>query len=149
MREGGPGDRATLSAPHTITSQGVAVDTTNTRRVLDEVAVERERQTKAHGVQDLPDGTGEFGVASCVLRVVGSRLHEGMTVGVAEAQFSCDTAGDRVTYAHIFIEEVVEALAEEDKGRLRAELLQVAAVAVQWIEKLDREGGKEEKHDQA
>lgn len=39
------------------------------------------------------------------------------------------------------IEEVLEAFAEADPDRLRAELVQVAAVATKWIQALDRRSG--------
>lgn len=38
----------------------------------------------------------------------------------------------------IFLEEVFEALAEEDPEELRKELIQAAAVALQWVEAIDR-----------
>lgn len=38
----------------------------------------------------------------------------------------------------ILLEEVYEALAESNAAKLRAELVQVAAVAVAWIEAIDR-----------
>lgn len=38
----------------------------------------------------------------------------------------------------VLLEEVYEALAEEDPATLRAELIQVAAVAVAWVEAIDR-----------
>ena len=38
----------------------------------------------------------------------------------------------------ILLEEVYEAFAEEDPIKLRSELVQVAAVAVQWIAAIDR-----------
>ncbi|MFI1165600.1 hypothetical protein ACH4UM_18790 [Streptomyces sp. NPDC020801] len=41
-------------------------------------------------------------------------------------------------------EEALEALAEDDPGKLRAELVQVAAVAVAWIEAIDRRTGVEQ-----
>ena len=42
------------------------------------------------------------------------------------------------TWLHILREEVFEAFAEDDPAKLRAELIQVAAVAVQWVEAIDR-----------
>jgi hypothetical protein len=48
------------------------------------------------------------------------------------------TADGRVTWRHILTEEVYEAFAESDPTKLRAELVQVAAVAVQWIQAIDR-----------
>lgn len=38
----------------------------------------------------------------------------------------------------ILLEEVFEALAEEDPKELRKELIQVVAVASQWVEAIDR-----------
>lgn len=102
----------------TISRMGMAV-------VLDDIISERERQDAKWGQQDLPDGTGGFGLRS---EADLARRH-------------CDLMAKmgHVTYRHILAEEVAEALAEADKAKLRAELVQVAAVAVQWIEKLDRE----------
>ncbi|TIH26025.1 NUDIX hydrolase, partial [Subtercola vilae] len=38
----------------------------------------------------------------------------------------------------ILLEEVFEAFAESDTSKLRTELIQVAAVAQQWVEAIDR-----------
>ena len=38
---------------------------------------------------------------------------------------------------HLVREEVAEAFAESDPARLREELIQVAALAVSWVEKID------------
>lgn len=46
-----------------------------------------------------------------------------------------------VAWDGILLEEVYEALAETDSVKLRAELIQVAAVAVSWVEAIDRRGG--------
>ncbi len=90
-----------------------------------DVLAERRRQTQAHGVQTLPDGTGD--PASRITRDV--------------AQMLCDkaTADGRLCWRDILREEVMEAFAESDRDKLREELVQVAAVAVQWIEAIDRE----------
>lgn len=42
-----------------------------------------------------------------------------------------------VTWDGVLLEEVYEALAEEDPQRIRAELIQVAAVAMAWVQDLD------------
>jgi hypothetical protein len=42
------------------------------------------------------------------------------------------------TYGDIFIEEVAEAIGAANEDRLREELVQCAAVAVAWIEAIDR-----------
>jgi hypothetical protein len=95
--------------------------------VLAEVQAERERQDAQWGEQNHPDGTG--GVQSRVLR--------------DEAQQTCQAAAERgtVTWLHIADEEHCEALAESDPVRLRAELVQCAAVYVAWIAAIDRRQG--------
>lgn len=50
------------------------------------------------------------------------------------------TGGD-LSWRTILSEEVFEALAEDDPARLRAELVQVAAVATQWVAAIDRRPG--------
>lgn len=55
------------------------------------------------------------------------------------AKLSCDRAfrEGRCTWAHVLDEETAEALAETDPVKLRAELIQVAAVALHWVANLD------------
>jgi len=101
-----------------------------TLEVLAEVAQERHRQDVKWGVnQDHPDGTGgDF------------REHEAIL-----AKTGCDLLAKegRVTWAAILEEEQAEAFAETDPAALRAELIQVAAVACRWIEAIDgRQGEK-------
>nr|WP_203950423.1 hypothetical protein [Microbispora rosea] len=91
--------------------------------VLSEVAVERAAQDAMWGLQEHPDGTGPAYASEADL------AKQAVTRAVAEG---------RVTWRHILYEEVLEAFAEEDTDRLRAELIQVAAVAVKWIQALDR-----------
>lgn len=93
-------------------------------RVLSDVIEERQRQHAEHGVQTLPDGTGD--PADYTARDRAQRL--------------CDeaTARGQLTWRDILAEEVAEVFAETRPERLREELVQVAAVAVQWIEALDR-----------
>lgn len=93
-------------------------------RVLADVAAERVAQDVRFGMQVLPDGTGgeDAGAESEV------------------ARRSTDEAADlgALTWRHVLAEEVLEAFAESDPRRLRAELIQVAAVAVKWTQALDR-----------
>jgi hypothetical protein len=104
--------------------------------ILVEVADERARQNAKWGVQNHPNGTGFERVCRPAL------LPRDKTYGNigSYAKQITDSNADhgRVTYADILLEEVFEALAESDPAALRAELIQCAAVAVQWIEKLDR-----------
>jgi hypothetical protein len=62
-------------------------------------------------------------------------------VAACARQETDQMAGEGVcTWRDILLEEVAEAFAEDDPGRLRAELIQVAAVATQWVEAIDRRG---------
>ena len=112
----------TVDASAAIRSLRAAV----TDLVLAEVAEERARQQEQWGTQNHPDGTG----------FAYLRDH------AAKARRECETAfaNDRGTWRHILREEYREALACQDPAELRAELVQVAAVAVAWIEAIDRRG---------
>lgn len=92
--------------------------------VLPEIADERELQDEKWGEQNHPDGTGPGYHAQAHLARI--RCKRAARLGL-------------VTYKDILEEEVYEAFAETDPVKLRAELVQVAAVTVAWIEKLDRE----------
>lgn len=95
--------------------------------IFDDIRKERKRQDELHpGTADMPDGTQSSGGRATYRNI---------------AQYACDRAAreNRLTFAHVLEEEVSEALAEEDPEKLRVELVQVAAVATKWIEKLDRE----------
>lgn len=98
-----------------------------TRHVLGEVYAERDRQDARWGQQDHPDGT-----AGEAARGLSDKLRE-----------MCDAAEANgiLTWTEILTEEVAESFAEARPATLRAELVQVAAVAVAWIEKIDREHG--------
>lgn len=56
------------------------------------------------------------------------------------AKESCERAfaEGRGTWAHILVEEVAEALGAPTEVDLREELVQVAAVAIQWVRCIDR-----------
>jgi len=103
-----------------------------TRLVLLDVRAERSRQDAIWGAEDHPDGTGPLA---------------GWTVDDVPAYAVADMAKNitvraalqgRVTWRDILLEEVAEALAEDDPDPLRAELVQVAAVAAAWVEAIDR-----------
>lgn len=109
--------------------------------VLEEVLQERMKQHAKWGEQNLPDGTGPnyllFGrtetdatnltLRNAAIRVTDSRSMMGI-----------------LSYSDILLEEVFEAISETDQKLLRAELIQCAAVAVQWVEKIDREAKESE-----
>ena len=92
--------------------------------VLAEVQAERTRQDTKWGEQNHPDGTGNKSQQD-------------------RAEFArrwCESAfgSGYGTWADVLTEEVAEAGAERDPAKLRAELVQVAAVAVAWIAAIDR-----------
>ena len=101
--------------------------------VLEEIAAERVRQDNKWGEQrTTPDGTGPR------MPVAGRLCYE--SEAAEDARLSCQRAardGD-VTWRHILREEVYEAFAEADPAKLREELIQVSAVAVAWIQAIDR-----------
>lgn len=112
----------------------------NTHRVLEDIRAERGRQEAKWGQQDHPDGTGpdnrplsEFGTTKLTARTLSE-----MAKSITDAY----TKEGLVEYADILLEEVFEALAEQDPDKLRTELIQVAAVAAQWAEAIDRRAGK-------
>lgn len=94
--------------------------------ILRDVDNQLHAQIAKWGVQDHPSGTREW---------------DDYAELVTMAQDACEEARveDRLTWAHILDEEIAEALAEpEGSEALRTELIQVAAVAIAWVENLDR-----------
>lgn len=85
---------------------------------------ERARQVQLWGEQNHPDGTGTY--------------FDDTNARIARA--ACEQAFERRkgTWRHILDEEVAEAYAETDPDLLAAELVQVAAVALAWVEAIDR-----------
>ena len=93
--------------------------------IFSDIDKERARQEAKFPDQgDLVDAsTGDHGIATATW-----------------ARHQCDGARP-LTWSHVLVEEVaetVEAARSKDPAHLREELVQVAAVAVKWIEHLDR-----------
>lgn len=89
-----------------------------------EVLAEVDRQYEMWGEQNHPDGTNlthDIELAQDVKRL--------------NAEF---VRTNNLTWRDILWEEVREVFAEEDPGPLREELLQVAAVAISWVNAIDR-----------
>ena len=110
---------------------------TNDSDIAVEVLTERRRQDDRWGEQNHPDGTGPAVIVSGLPSLAGvARLDNLRTWATAD----CDRAAAHgsVTWTHILLEEVLEAVAEDDEVKLRAELIQVAAVAQQWVSAIDR-----------
>lgn len=112
---------------------------------LMEVAQERSRQDARWGMQDHPDGTGKKSVP--LNRIVhngpisersgSNHFAFGLSLMAKQATDRAAKEG-MVSWADILLEEVFEAMAEEDPVKLVQELTQVAAVAVAWVEAIER-----------
>jgi hypothetical protein len=94
-----------------------------TALVLRDVRDERRIQDARWGEQNHPDGTGE---------------EYADIAASAKRAYEAAAALRRLTWKDILLEEVCEACAEPNEKRLREELVQVAAVAVAWVEAIDR-----------
>jgi hypothetical protein len=96
-----------------------------TTGVLNEVYAERQRQDAKWGDQTWREnGTSKIFERECAI-----------------ARWQCNTAEKDyggASWRQILKEEVYEAFAEQDVVKLREELVQCAAVAVAWIEAIDR-----------
>ncbi|MEA1264183.1 hypothetical protein MicroSTF_14160 [Microbacterium sp. STF-2] len=120
--------------------------------VVAEVLREVTRSLEKHGEQlHLPMGTGAdthpLDTISALDDVTGLRpiMNAAEIASVATLDtkaHSVNEGGDgTVTWWHILREEVFEAAAEEHVVALRAELVQIAAVAVKMIDALDAKAG--------
>lgn len=101
--------------------------------ILEEIQAEVDASTEKHGDQShLPLGTGPK-----------TTLFAGWTAEqtARAAKHRTDTAAEvgRVTWLEILTEEWAEA-GEATGAELRAELVQVAAVAVKMIDAIDKKG---------
>ena len=98
--------------------------------VLREVLHERHMQDAKWGEQDHPNGTS------------GHNFKR----EADHARRACNKAAQNgtVTWFHILREEFWEAMSETDDKRLRAELIQVAAVATAWVEAIDRKAERDQ-----
>lgn len=91
--------------------------------VLSDIEAERRAQDAKWGEQNHPDGT-----------------NEAYKKEADEAKKNCAELVELglLCWIDILIEEVAEACAEADPVKLRAELIQVAAVAANWAQAIDR-----------
>jgi len=95
-------------------------------KVVKDIREERNRQDEKWGEQNHEDGTG-----GDEARKLSNQIRDW-----------CDFSHLQGvgTWVSILAEELMEAYAETDPDRLRKELVEVAAVAVAWIECIDRRG---------
>jgi hypothetical protein len=104
--------------------------------VLNEIEAEVNDSIEKHGLQDKVR--------------IGTKPTLHITAGWTAEQFEAaikhrvDTAAEagKVTWAEILLEEVAEVLAAPTLAAARAELIQVAAVAVKMIDRIDQKGSR-------
>jgi hypothetical protein len=92
--------------------------------IAEEILSEVDRQVDQWGEQNHPDGTG---IAEDAARAERVKVMNDYFVSTKQ-----------LTWRDILLEEVYEAFAETDSDRLREELIQVAAVALSWVDAIDR-----------
>jgi hypothetical protein len=97
-------------------------------KVLNDAWEERMRQHAKWGEQNHPDGT---------------RNSEWIRIERDEAREFAEHLADKgeLTFSALLTEEFYEAMCETDPAKLRVELIQVAALACQWVEAIDRRQG--------
>lgn len=105
------------------------------RRALTDEFRERERQTERWGEQNHTDGTGPD---MMWLRSFNPKARATEISDFAKVITDDNAQAGFLTWRDILLEEVAEAFAENDPEKLRTELIQVAAVATQWADAIDR-----------
>ena len=100
---------------------------TDALSIADEVVDERLRQDEVWGTQD----------HECVYSWADRQRFAGQADHWKQRNDARVRQG-RITWDGILLEEVFEALGEGDRELRRAELIQVAAVAMAWVECMDR-----------
>lgn len=103
--------------------------------VLVEIAEERARQNELWGEQNHP-------VLSSSPNVYVVRRSHSARAEVFKRRNDLSAKQGTLAWDGILLEEVYEALAEEDPDRIRAELVHAAAVVVNMIQRLDRAAGR-------
>lgn len=113
-------------------------------KIADEILVERFKQDQKWGEQNHPDGTGPDSLPLYNTNVFVDDSDAAITLAkkftkTTDERFS--GKGDRPgTWADILLEEIFEAMAEDDPEKLVNELIQSAAVIVAWVEAIRRRG---------
>jgi hypothetical protein len=104
-------------------------------KVYKEILAEEVRQIGIWGEQNHP----------CIGDISPEWVSEHFEIPTEEkAKFLCEEAfrNGEGTYAHIMVEEMSEAVNALNINSRRAELVQLAAVCVSWIKKIDRDIAK-------
>ncbi|MET9436915.1 NUDIX hydrolase [Streptomyces sp. NPDC006551] len=131
----GPGGTDQLAADLTVrtcvwVAKNAMPRTPGLAALMAEIDTERQRQLAKWGDQHHPDGTG----------ITGDDER------AASARHACQSMAERdlVTWRDIAHEEHLEALAESDPAKLRAELIQDIAVKCAWIADIDSRGDEQQ-----
>lgn len=114
----------------------------NDLKLWEQILAEVDRSTQKHGDQaHLPLGTGDD--TPLMHGTTLAKPHAAVAVTMGTLAYTARQVTDRaadagsVTWSDILLEEVAEAFAEVDPRAVRAELVQVAAVVVKFIEAID------------
>jgi len=121
-----------------------------TRAVLDDISEHREFQYENYGPnRDLPDGTGKdvewLAPVVDAARAQPGRFRAYDIEDLFKQEWDYpkdgtpgeqDAANDAATWMRLVREEIAETFMEEDQDRLEVELIQVAGLAVSWIERI-------------
>lgn len=104
--------------------------------VLEQVFEERIRQVERYGHnENIEDGTGPETRWLLPFTTDGA---EDIEDKLREDYETFEEETGDPTWVHLLREEMAEVFVEDDPIKLRAELLQVAALCVSWAEKLDQ-----------
>lgn len=138
-------EREAKSSPPADGGDGAMSYPTFLERVEREIREERDRQDATWGEQNHPD-YDPHDIPEVTRNLYAFRAERWKEINAQRAaQGGCEVSGRSepiggpcTAWDGVLLEEVYEALAEDDPAKLRAELIQVAAVAQQWIEAIDR-----------
>lgn len=102
--------------------------------IFEEIVEERKRQNTKWGQQDHPS------IRELSEHLPEAQAHYYEIPTEERAKSLCNVAFDSgvPTYAHIAVEELSEVVGAADEIERRKELVQLAAVVVQWIQNIDR-----------
>lgn len=104
------------------------------------VWIEMNAQVEQWGEQNHPDGTGAAYVSMQDHPVPGDMAKtfvEGIASRYRMATENAAKEG-KLTWRHIILEEMFEAMAEDDGEKLEKEIVQVLAVGFSWLAARDR-----------
>lgn len=101
--------------------------------ILEEIKKERVRQHEKHGEQNIPSWHPDIKDPEKQLQIL--RL---MSEEIIKQRVDTEAKSNTKNWSSIALEEFIEAVAAPTDYQRRSEIIQCAAVLVQWIECLDR-----------